>query len=54
MVNVKDEAVQQNRLALMRAINALYTDRVADLATLSVNQAAATAAHQAASLGRGT
>ena len=52
MVNVKDEAVQQNRLALMRAINALYTDRVADLSKLILNQPAAAAA-QPASLGRG-
>ena len=38
MVNVKDEAVQQNRLALLRAINALYTERVADLSKLVILQ----------------
>ncbi len=51
MVNVNDEAVQQNRLALLRAISALYTDRVADLSKLTLNQPAA-AANQPASLGR--
>lgn len=37
-VNVHEEALQQNRLALMRAINALYTDRVADLSKLAILQ----------------
>jgi glycyl-tRNA synthetase beta chain len=36
MVNVEDQAIQQNRLALMRSINALYTDRVADLSKLTI------------------
>jgi glycyl-tRNA synthetase beta chain len=34
MVNVKEEGLQQNRLALMRTINALYTHRIADLSKL--------------------
>jgi glycyl-tRNA synthetase beta chain len=38
MVNVKDEALQQNRLALMRAIKTLYTDAVADLSKLAILQ----------------
>ncbi|MBI4341412.1 MAG: glycine--tRNA ligase subunit beta [Candidatus Omnitrophica bacterium] len=38
LVNVPDEALQRNRLALMRAIHALYTDRVADLSKLTVLQ----------------
>ena len=38
LVNVKDEALQQNRLALMQAINTLYTDRVADLSKLTLLQ----------------
>ena len=38
MVNVPDEAIQQNRLALMQAINTLYTGRVADLSELTVLQ----------------
>jgi glycyl-tRNA synthetase beta chain len=38
MVNVEDEALQQNRLALMRAINALYTERIADLSNLAILQ----------------
>ncbi len=38
MVNVNDPAVQQNRLALMRTINALYTDRIADLSKLTILQ----------------
>ena len=37
-VNVEDEAIQQNRLALMRAINTLYTERVADLSKLAILQ----------------
>lgn len=36
MVNVKEADIQQNRLALMRSINALYTDRVADLSKLTI------------------
>jgi glycyl-tRNA synthetase beta chain len=36
MVNVKEEAIQQNRLALMHTINTLYTDRVADLSKLTI------------------
>ncbi len=38
MVNVPDRALQQNRLALMKAIHALYTERVADLSKLTVLQ----------------
>ena len=38
MVNVKEEALQQNRLALMQAINTLYTERVADLSKLAILQ----------------
>jgi len=38
MVNVKDEAIQQNRFALLRAIKTLYTDRVADLSKLTILQ----------------
>jgi len=38
LVNVKDPLIQQNRLALMRTINALYTERVADLSRLSMLQ----------------
>lgn len=34
LVNTEEKAVRLNRLALMKAINALYTDRVADLAKL--------------------
>jgi len=37
-VNVEDEAIQQNRLALMRVINALYTEHVADLSKLAILQ----------------
>jgi glycyl-tRNA synthetase beta chain len=36
MVNVEDPQIQQNRLALMRSLNALYTDRVADLSKLTI------------------
>ena len=36
MVNVKEEAIQQNRLALLRAINTLYTERIADLSKLAI------------------
>jgi glycyl-tRNA synthetase beta chain len=36
LVNVPDEALQQNRLALMKAINTLYTDAIADLSKLTV------------------
>ncbi len=35
MVNAPDESLKQNRLALMQAIQALYTDRVADLSKLT-------------------
>lgn len=38
LVNVPDESLQQNRLALMRAINTLYTERVADLSKLTILQ----------------
>lgn len=38
LVNVKEEALQQNRLALLRAIHTLYTDRVADLSKLTIVQ----------------
>lgn len=38
MVNVPDEALRQNRLALMKAINVLYTDRIADLSKLAILQ----------------
>ncbi len=38
LVNVPDGALQQNRLALMQAINTLYTGRVADLSKLSILQ----------------
>ena len=34
LVNVEDRAVRVNRLAMMRAINRLYTERIADLAKL--------------------
>lgn len=36
MVNVPDEALRQNRLALMKAIKTLYTERVADLSKLTL------------------
>ncbi len=36
LVNVPEEALQQNRLALMKAINTLYTQRVADLSKLTI------------------
>jgi len=35
MVNVEDPAIRSNRQALMRAINRLYTERMADLSVLS-------------------
>ena len=35
LVNVPDEPLQQNRLALMRAIHTLYTERIADLSKLT-------------------
>jgi glycyl-tRNA synthetase beta chain len=38
MVNVPDEGLQQNRLALMQAIHTLYTGRVADLSKLACLQ----------------
>jgi len=38
MVNVPDEALRRNRLALMRAIHTLYTERIADLSKLSLLQ----------------
>ncbi len=38
LVNVPDEALQQNRLALMKAINTLYTARIADLSKLTILQ----------------
>jgi len=36
LVNVPDEALQQNRLALMKAINSLYTAQIADLSKLAI------------------
>jgi len=36
LVNVPEEALQQNRLALMKAINTLYTQRIADLSKLTI------------------
>jgi glycyl-tRNA synthetase beta chain len=38
LVNTPEEALQQNRLALMQAIHTLYTDRIADLSKLTVLQ----------------
>jgi glycyl-tRNA synthetase beta chain len=38
LVNVPDEPLQQNRLALMQAIHTLYTDRIADLSKLTLLQ----------------
>ncbi len=38
LVNAPEETLQQNRLALMRAIHALYTERIADLSKLAVLQ----------------
>ena len=38
MVNVPDPSLQQNRLALMKTIQTLYTDRIADLSKLSILQ----------------
>ena len=38
MVNVPEEPIRQNRLALMQAINTLYTGRVADLSKLAMLQ----------------
>lgn len=38
LVNVPDEPLQQNRLALMKAIHTLYTDRIADLSKLTLLQ----------------
>jgi glycyl-tRNA synthetase beta chain len=38
LVNVKEESLQQNRLALMKAINTLYTERIADLSKLTILQ----------------
>ncbi|MBI4597945.1 MAG: glycine--tRNA ligase subunit beta [Candidatus Omnitrophica bacterium] len=38
MVNVDDEQIRTNRQALMRAINVLYTARVADLSKLTILQ----------------
>ena len=38
LVNGPDQAIQRNRLALMRAINTLYTDRIADLSKLTLLQ----------------
>ncbi len=34
LVNDKDDSLRKNRLALMKAINSLYTDKVADLSKL--------------------
>lgn len=38
LVNVDDEALKRNRLALMRTIQALYTERIADLSQLVILQ----------------
>lgn len=38
MVNVPEESIQQNRLALMKTIHTLYTDRIADLSKLTILQ----------------
>ena len=38
LVNVPEESLQQNRLALMQAIHALYTGRIADLSKLTLLQ----------------
>ncbi len=38
LVNVPEESLQQNRLALMQAIQTLYTDRIADLSKLTLLQ----------------
>jgi len=38
LVNAPEETLQQNRLALMRAIHTLYTERVADLSKLTILQ----------------
>ncbi len=38
LVNVPDEPLQQNRLALMKAIHTLYTERIADLSKLTLLQ----------------
>jgi glycyl-tRNA synthetase beta chain len=38
LVNVPEEPLRQNRLALMHTIRALYTDRVADLSKLTLVQ----------------
>jgi glycyl-tRNA synthetase beta chain len=38
MVNDPEPTLQQNRLALMRAINTLYTERIADLSKLTILQ----------------
>jgi glycyl-tRNA synthetase beta chain len=38
LVNVPDEPLQQNRLALLQAIHALYTGRIADLSKLTLLQ----------------
>src|SRR3989338_6919338 len=38
LVNAPEESLQQNRLALMKAIYTLYTERVADLSKLTVLQ----------------
>jgi glycyl-tRNA synthetase beta chain len=38
LVNAPDEALRRNRLALIRAIHTLYTDRIADLSKLTLLQ----------------
>jgi glycyl-tRNA synthetase beta chain len=38
LVNVPEEPLRENRLALMQAINTLYTERIADLSKLTVLQ----------------
>ena len=38
LVNDPDEAIRRNRLALMKAIHSLYTERIADLSKLTILQ----------------
>ena len=52
MVNVPDEAVRRNRLALMRRINVLYTADVADLSQLVIETRAGKGAGAVAIAGR--
>jgi len=48
IVNADDPAVRQNRLALMKAINLLYTERIADLSKLAILQSRSPASPQSA------